>query len=404
MIACICLMISVVSICTSCKSNSVPEDPFYELYNHMVATSFSVASARSALSGDSLTLSACGLPLSLFSRIVSDKFNVGVVFSSALGQKTITAEFKNSTLSDCFNVVSRQLSVNVVKVGNTFFVGELRPEDRGILVRKILGFSNDDLFKAVGGVLSDKGKFSVIGNGIVTATDVESVLVRVGELLDYLSSSDSLVWIVQLAFLTINKEILVEGGLKVTTSGTLSYNVSDSEFKLSDINIDGIINAAMSSSFADVHSCPMLLVREGSSSSWKFGRRVPVPRRSVSDQGTVTTTGYDYIDVGFNVSASLNRSRSGGILSLQIGKSDIDSYVDSSPVTSQNVYEFVADMVPLKPYLLGELSTFKDLNTQSDILNFGKTKGKSSVQVWGQIYPIRAGVRRDFPLKIDKKP
>lgn len=383
-----------------CRSDSVEDDPFSSLYKSAPLSSLKKSTSDPSFSSSpKLSLSANDMPFSVFARVLSDQFNVGLVFSESLSKKTITAEFKNTLLSDVLNVVSRQLDTELVKVGNTYYIGKLRTQDRGIFVRKVFGYNNKDLQESCKGVLSDQGKVSVIGSGIVAVTDVESVLVRVSEFFDYLSSCDSPVWIVQLAFLTINKDILIEGGLKISTSGTISYNASENEFSLKDLNIDGIVNAAMSSSFADVHSCPMLLCREGSESVWKYGKRVPVPKKTASSYGTVSTTDFTYIDVGFLVRAKVSRSREGGILDLEIGRSDIAGYVEYAPVTDQNTYTLSVDMVPLRPYLLGELQTFKDLNTQSDILNFGKTRGKGSVQVWGQIYPITPGVSRKFPIK-----
>lgn len=96
-------------------------------------------------SASTLTLSAHLIPFSVFSRVLSDQFNIGLVFSEKLFQKTITAEFKETGLEDVLNVVSRQLNTDVVQVGNTFFVGKLRPEDRGIFVRKVIGYTNKEL-------------------------------------------------------------------------------------------------------------------------------------------------------------------------------------------------------------------------------------------------------------------
>lgn len=393
-------MVPLLICIDGCRPDSVQDDPFSVLYKSASLSSLKKSSSDpSAALSPKLSLSANDMPFSVFARVLSDEFDVGLVFSESLSKKTITAEFKNTLLHDVLNVVSRQLDTELVKVGNTYYIGKLRSQDRGIFVRKVFGYNNKDLLESCKGVLSDKGKVSVIGSGIVAVTDVESVLVRVSEFFDYLSSCDSPVWIVQLAFLTINKDILLEGGLKISTSGTISYNASENEFSLKDLNIDGIVNAAMSSSFADVHSCPMLLCREGSESVWKYGKRVPVPKKTASSYGTVSTTDFIYIDVGFLVKAKVSRSREGGILDLEIGRSDIAGYVEYAPITDQNTYTLSVDMVPLRPYLLGELQTFKDLNTQSDILNFGKTRGKGSVQVWGQIYPIIPGVSRKFPIK-----
>lgn len=388
-------------ICSSCRPNSYENDPFRMLYSPSEASSVSV-SLSSVKPLPTLTLSAHLIPFSVFARVMSDTFNIGLVFSEKLFQKTITAEFKETGLEDVLNVVSRQLNTDVVHVGNTYFVGKLRPEDRGILVRKVIGYTNKELQDTVRSSLSQYGKLAVVGSGIVTAVDQPSVLTRVVSLLDSLDRFDNPAWIIQLAFLIIQRDALIEAGAKIATSGTISYNVQDNQFQLKDLNIDGIVNTALQSSFADVHSSPMLLCREGSKSTWKFGKRVPIPKKSTSNYGVVTVTGYDYLDVGFTVSAQVEPSRVGGLLTLEVNKSDIESYVDYAPLTSQNFYSFKVDMQPNKCYLLGELQLYKDLNTVTDILNFGKTSGKSVIQLWGQIYRIRPGTLQKFPYDYSK--
>lgn len=57
------------------------------------------------------------------------------------------------------------------------------------------------------------------------------------------------------------------------------------------------------------------------------------------------------------------------------------------------------NMAPNRCYLLGELQLYKDLNTVTDILNFGKTTGKSVIQLWGQIYRIQPGTLQKFPYQ-----
>lgn len=391
------MILSMACFNSGCSLREVKQnDPLRLLYDPLILSSSDTSSGEKLDSFPSLTLSAHAMPFSVLLRILSDKFNIGLVFSEKLNNKTITAEFKNSSLKDLLNVLSRQLDTDIVQVGNTYYIGSLRPEDRGILFRKVISFSNEDIKNSVSPVLSDKGKCSIVGSGVVTIVDHESVLRRASELLDYLCSVDTPVWIVQLVFVVLKRDALAEGGADVKTSGTISYNISENRVDLKDFKIDGLINAAMSSSFSDIYSSPMLLIREGSESSWKTGRRVPVPRKTVSDYGTVTTSGYDYVDVGFSVNCSVISSRAGGLLTLNISKSDIESYVESAPVTAQNVYSLKVDLKPLTLYLLGELQLFTDLNTQDNILTFGKNSGKSVVQLWGQIYRITPGAKEIF--------
>ena len=159
------------------------------------------------------------------------------------------------------------------------------------------------------------------------------------------------------------------------------------------------------STFADIYASPMLLVRDGTTAHWKDGKRVPIPKKTVSSYGVVTVSGYDYTDVGFLVEATVRQSKRGGRVTLKIEKSDIASYVEEAPLTTQSVYEIDIDMEPLTPYLLGELSLFKTLDTQDNILNFGRDKGKSVIQLWGQLYRISGPVKEKFnPKDVIKKP
>lgn len=395
--------LSTVCINSGCSLRDVQQnDPLRILYDPAVKSVVQEVKQEKSFNPN-LTLSAHLMPFSVLMRILSDRFQIGLVFSEKLFSKNITAEFKETNLKDVLNVISRQLDTDIVQVGNTYYIGGLRPEDRGILVRKVIGFEKDELRNSVNAALSDKGKCSIVGNGVITVVDHESVLRRVSELLDYLDDLDQPVWIVQLAFVILKRDALAEGGANVKTSGTISYNISENRVDLKDFKIDGLFNAAMSSSFADIYSSPMLLVREGSESSWKNGRRVPIPRKTVSDYGTVTTSGYDYVDVGFSVRCSVISSRVGGLLDIEISKSDIESYVESAPVTAQNVYKIKVDLKPLTPYLLGELQLFKDLNSQDEVLMLGKSKGKSVVQLWGQIYRITPGTKEISPASPELK-
>lgn len=403
MIAIIALMMVLLFICTSCSQlKQVPQDdPFRKLYTARVAQ-------RSGQGGKVeksplITLSCYQMPLSLFCRILSDKYKVGMVYSEQLGPKTITAEFKDTDFQSVLNVVSRQLGVDIVRVGNTYFVGTLRPQDRGILVRRVLGYDVDSLRSIVNAMISQQGKSSVMSNSVVVATDHESVIRRIAEMLDYLDTVESDTWIVQLCFVLLRKDALLQAGFDVTSSGTISYNISENSLDLKDFKIDGLLNLASSSSFADIYASPMLLVRDGSTGKWQDGQRVPIPRKTVSSEGTVTTNGYDYVDAGFMVDATVKQSRIGGRLTLKIEMSDIKSYVEEAPVTTQSVYNIDVDLIPNKLYLLGELTQFKVLDQQQNIFNLSTDRGKTVLQVWGQLYRITGDSKESFRLYKDRE-
>ena len=381
-------------------SDVQPSDPFRVLYGSRLPS-------RSSFFKDNknifplFSFSAYKMPVGTFFRVISDHFNVGLVFSESLKDKTISAEIKDSDLLSVLNVISRQLSVDVVRVGNTFYVGNLRPEDRGFYVRSIPGYSKEELSSLGQSLISQSGKVSAVTDGLIVITDHESVIQRVSEVFDQISLLDNQTYVLQLLFVMLRKDALLESGLDVSTSGTISYNLSENSLDFKDFNIDALFNLANSSQYFDLYASPMFVLREGVPAVWKDGQKIPIPRRTVSSEGTVTTSGYDYVEPGFLVRAQISRFGSSGRISLNVERSEVTGYSDYMPIIRQVSLNSSLDMTPFRLYLIGELSSFKSIDSQKNLLSLGRDKGKSVVQVWGQFYRIGSAVRESperFPV------
>ena len=397
----ILLMMALLATCTSCSlvkdSPLLQDDPFERLYSSADAV-LVPETVGAAVGSESISLSAYMMPLSLFTRILSDKFGVGMVYSETLADKTISGEFKNSDLQSLLNVIARQLQVDIVRVGNTFFIGSLRPEDRGVYVRRVIGYSASELTGIVQALLSQQGKCNVTSDSVVVVADHETVLRRVAEMVEYLDSVETGSWIVQLYFVSLRKDALIEAGLNTTSSGRISYNLSNSTINLDDFKLDGLFSFSMGSSYADVFASPMLLVLDGTSAKWQDGQRIPIPRKTVSDYGTVTTTGYDYVDTGFIVDLTVKQGRKGAAnVNITVSLSDVKGYIEEAPITATSEYRFNAELKPLKMYLVGELSSFKALDTQKEVLMLGRDQGKTAVQLWAQVYRVGDPLKTEYP-------
>ena len=395
-------MVSLSPCFNGCSviSDVSPDHPFRVLYGSRFSVPGShIRDKKNDFS--SFSFSAYKMPVGTFFRVISDHFNVGLVFSESLQDKTISAEIKDSDLLSVLNVVSRQLSVDVVRVGNTFYVGSLRAEDRGFYVRSLPGYSKDELSSLGHSLISQSGKVSAVTDGLIVITDHESVISRVSEVFDQISRLDNQTYILQLLFVMLRKDALLESGLDVSTSGSISYNLSENSLDFKDFNIDALFNLANSSQYFDLYASPMFVLREGVPAVWKDGQKIPIPRRTVSSEGTVTTSGYDYVEPGFLVRAQISRFGSSGRLSLNVERSEVTGYTDYMPVIRQVSLNSSLDMTPFRLYLIGELSSFKSVDSQRNLLSLGRDKGKSVVQVWGQFYRIGSAVRESperFPV------
>jgi type II secretory pathway component GspD/PulD (secretin) len=104
------------------------------------------------------------------------------------------------------------------------------------------------------------------------------------------------------------------------------------------LDADGVarvlLEAAESGSGVEVVQRGRLHLVEGRKASLLRGDRVPVPRRAVSDAGTITTQGYDFIEAGFRLDATLRRVGSGAFLELEPQVSSITGYVDGVPTVA----------------------------------------------------------------------
>ena len=394
-----CLMVQF-SGCSVTKS--LPQDdPFRSLYNPDNRTYFK--ESFSAEKKTVVTLSANQMSVPAFCRILSDDYNVGVVFSSSLLSKTITAEFKESDLDTVFNVLSRQLDSDVVKVGNTYYIGPLKDDDRSFLVRKVLSHNPADLESFLTTILSSTGRAKVLSGRVLIVSDKAFNLRRVSDSIDLLEKQFTRCWILQLYFLVLRKDALAEGGLTMSTSGTISYNISENSIDLKDFKIEGLLSGSFSSSYADLFASPMFLLSDGVKATWHDGQRVPIPRKTVSDYGTVTTTGYDYIDTGLSVNAVVSESQTGALVQLDVQLSDIQSYRDELPVTSNTSVTVQTDMIPNKLYLLSELQKHSLLDREEKTLLFSHDEGKSIIQLWGRVYSIRTLKDNQKPTNVQQR-
>lgn len=349
-----------------------------------------------------ISFSANRMPLGQLFRLISDHFLIGIVYSEKLEGKVVNAEFKETDLNTVFTVLSRQLGVDLVKIGNTFYLGEIKSEDKAILIRRVLSQDESSLKNILDSVKSPEGRCTIAPGRLVVVSDTDFVIRRISEVLDDLDSYSVPSWIVQLYFLVLRKDALAEGGLTMTTSGSLSYNISENTINLENFKIEGLFSGLIESSYADLYASPMFILRDGIKGTWSDGQRVPVPKRTVSDYGTVTTSGFDYIDTGLKVVTSCTQSKVGAYLQLDISLSDIQSYVEGNPVTSQTQSNICVDLVPNRIYLLAELQRYSMLDKQQHISLFSRDKGKSVIQVWGRVY--RTGQHIDKKITPSKLP
>ena len=102
-----------------------------------------------------------------FARMVAREAGISVVVEDDLDSKKISLEVSDTPAAEVLELVARRLGVELSRVGGAYFLGELRPEDRAVYVRRVRRLSSEELQAAVEVLISDNGRVTAYPDGLV---------------------------------------------------------------------------------------------------------------------------------------------------------------------------------------------------------------------------------------------
>ncbi len=349
-----------------------------------------------------VTLSADAMPLETFARWISNETGYSVVVQASLDQLPVTLDAVNEPISQVLNFAARRLGVQLTQSGNTFYVGSLRPVDRGVLVRKVSRLSSNELAGAVQVLLSDLGRVIAYTDGVLVVGDRVDVLQRIGELLDRVEAAAVDVWVIQLYMISMSSGSMADFGLDVapaldvayafsTASGTLGAAKAALDGHSLSAGFTALLRASASNEAVQLTTAPMFLLLDGHRAKYSDAQKRPIPKRAVSDAGTVTTTGYDFVDVGLVIDLGVrDLGQSRCQLDLQIDSTSLLGVVEDAPITSGQSFKAVSVLNSGGVYLLGTMDRHESRKAVSGPLQAGvrQQADRSVVQVWARLYRV----------------
>lgn len=348
------------------------------------------------------------MPLGAFLRYLSNESGLSIVASSSLDDERITVEVVNEPVEQVMGTVARRLGAELTRTGNVYFLGTLRPEDRGVLVRRVKRLAKDDLLAAVTVLMSENGRVQAYSDGVVVCADRVEVLQRVTELLDNLEAVEVACWVVQLYLVSLSENQEKEFGLDVvpavevaadfaaaSSSGLPTGLAAVGSASSATAALNAVLKASRRAEGSRLVAEPLFVLIDGGSGSFERGKRIPIARRAVSDQGTVSTTGYQYVNAGLTCSLAIREHGTESIAGkLQVEMSRLDSYLDNAPVTSSESFNCEAVMRSGGVYLLGCLRRDEAEAASTGLFALGgkKSVGGGVLQVWARAHRIGNGV------------
>ena len=249
-----------------------------------------------------VTISADSQPLSLFVRQIAEQTGVSIVVEEAIELKTVSLEVADQSVEDVIAMVGRRLGTQVTRTGDLYFVGTLRPEDRGVYVASVGQVSPDDMRAIAGLLLSEHGRASVTERGLVVVGDKVEVLSRIAEAVDEVKDATREVWLVQMHVIKTQQSVADSLGINADAalSGTASTipGVSVLEGRLT-----ASLEAIRADSKSEVVAEPMYFLGDGTTVTYRRGQRVPIVERVTTELSESSQVRYQ--EVGLRVELTI---------------------------------------------------------------------------------------------------
>ncbi len=364
--------------------------PFYELLEEMQAETDETTESRR------ITLSTKAMPMTDFLRYVADTAGISIVCDQAIDALPVNVNVTETAVEDVLSAVARRAGVDITEQGGVFYLGALKPQDRAILVRKVKRLTADEIKDMVETLASEVGRVAASTDGLVVVGDRVRVLQNIHSMFSQVEQARTNTWILQMYLISGTNSASRELGFDTTATLDIAATLASSKSKLDSLGaFNAVLKSARSNSRYEIIAEPMMLITDGGSGSIQDGETIPIPRRTVSDSGTVNTTGYDYVETGVVVNTGLREmSSTAATCQIEIKMTQVTSYVDSAPITSGQTFKTTAVLESGGTYLVGSLSRQSQNNDRSGafVNTFKTTKDNASnVEIWLRCYRIRGG-------------
>lgn len=349
-----------LALLPGCKANkarqqmpySPPPPTFASHFEELRATTSLVE--PEAIEEKRISISTNGMPLVEFLRWLTNETGVSCVAEAAIDSKPVTVELQDQTVDETLGVVARRVGVQVTRSGNLYFLGSLRREDRGVMVRRVRRLDGEQVRNAVSTLLSEFGQIAAFEDGLVIVGDRVEVLTRVNDLLNQVEAAESPCWCVQLYLLNMTDTDVSDFGVDIAPAaevGLAFANASNGGFALSpkaNVTLDALLRSARNRGSETMLAEPMMYMVDGSEGKCSRVDRIPIPRKALVGQNasSVETVGYDFVDAGFTLTIKLREiSQDEARLSCVVDLSTITGYVeDSIPKTSVEHHEGIGNV------------------------------------------------------------
>ncbi len=318
--------------------------------------------AAAEAAGPKITLSCQEITLGALCQWIAAETGSSIVVQQGLENQAVSLEIHDEPLGAVMDVLAARLGVSLDRRGTLYYLGQTRPESRGVLVRRVRRLGREEIQQAVGVHLTQEGKVACFDDGLLVVGDRVAILERIGDVLDEVEKAQSPCWCVQCYIVSLTDADIRDVGLDVAPALEVSAAfASGSQLAgLSSLSarggLEAVLQASSSTDKNRVVAQPLFLLGDGEKASVKRTVSYPVPSDSVSQDGSVTARGWQYIEAGLTLEVEL-RERSAGSarLGVNLEVSDVEGFKEEAPIKAAEAFVSSATIESGGVYLLGSL-------------------------------------------------
>ena len=234
---------------------------------------------------------------------------------------------------------------------DTYLVG--KPESADLVVRVFTLPDPEQTSQAQNAIKtigSEAVQVSLVGDRVVVKDTVDGMR-RIEMMYNALLAAEGQ-YTVEVQFIELNRALSRRLGVDWNLSGVMQFDASlagqavDTNAAMSTV-LQATIEADEEQRHARLLTSATLHCIEGKEALLQTGTTTPVPLRTVSPEGTITTTGYDQIDTGLLLKVGVNREPEGRLrVTIEPELSQVVGEVEGAPVRSRRRLQTAAVIEP----------------------------------------------------------
>jgi len=287
-----------------------------------------------------VTAHVAGEPLSALAELLVLDAGLSLSYPPELAETPVYVSWEGREAFPALQALARQLGlVAIVRGEREVDLSPERASDVEVIALASPYDPPEQVRSFAERLVSSVGGAEVVGGSVIIA-DIPDRIEKLEALASVLSAERSQ-WIIEAKFIEISSGWERRLGAELRVDGSLNATFSADDLvdplRGGALLVELLAEASAESSGARTIATSRIQCIDGRSARSDFGQRTPVPIRTVSNEGTVSTVRYDEVATGVILEVAVKELPNGAaIITATPEVSSVTGFVGDAPIVSQS--------------------------------------------------------------------